>query len=303
MMARMRRLPSPIVRRRGAEGLLLGHIAMGSGVAGAVQQRGTEGALSWTATVLGSGEPVHGANDAGVVCAALDRGGHVLVRWLLERADSVAAAAALLAGGVPNQDPLPRVILLVADAGGVMVADLTGEGEPEIEPLAPEPGEPELSNAIPTLRGREPAPEEGRVPAAGLVAVLERGRPPELYLALGPPCCGVFIRHWPGIELVPDETATPEGAPLARLAAAVADATTAQPDLRAAARARLDRAEAEALAEGEAAERMAARMDADTDDRGAAVRRLVAQAHAAELARAALEEVAVPGRAYNRPRS
>jgi hypothetical protein len=291
----MRPLASPVVHLRAGARLVVGHIALGNAVAGAVQRRGSGGGRSWTATVLGSGEPVHGGNDAGVVCAALDRGGHVLVRWVLERADSVDAALALLISDPPAPGPLPRVTLLVAAVGEVVVVDLDGGREPEAEPVAPEPGEAGgVAAAIAALREREPAPEEGRTPASGLVAVLERGRPPGLYLALGPPCCAVFIRHWPGMELVPDASATPEGAPLARLAAAVAETTCTDAGLRAAARARLDRAEAEALAEGEAAERMATRMDDDTDDRGAAVRRLVAQSHAAELARRALEELAVP---------
>jgi hypothetical protein len=98
------------------------------------------------------------------------------------------------------------------------------------------------------------------------------------------------------MELIPEVSASPEGAPLARLAAAVAQATSTDAELRHAARVRLDRAEAEALREGEAAERMAALMDGHTDDRGAAVRRLVAQSHAAELAGAALQELAVPAR-------
>jgi hypothetical protein len=96
------------------------------------------------------------------------------------------------------------------------------------------------------------------------------------------------------MELVPELVASPEGAPLARLAAAVAQTTASDAELRRHARRRLDEAEAAALREGAEAERMAALMDGHTDDRGAAVRRLVAQAHAAELARRALEELAVP---------
>jgi hypothetical protein len=50
-------------------------------------------------------------------------------------------------------------------------------------------------------------------------------------------------------------------------------------------------AEAEALAEGEEAERMARMMDAAGDDHGAEVRRALAEAHAAGLAAAALERL------------
>jgi hypothetical protein len=290
----MRPLVSPVVLLRAAGGLVVGHVALGNAVAGAVQQRGTDGERSWTATVLGAGQPVHGGNDAGVVCAALDRAGHPLVRRVLQRADSVAAALALLCPDAPARDPLPSVTLLIADSASAVVAGAGDGGEPEAEPVDPEPVEGSVATAIAALREREPAPDEGCTPAAGLVAVLAPGHPAALHLALGPPSCAVFVRHWPGMELTADESASPEGAPLARLGAAVAATTGSDSELRVAARARLDRVEAEALAEGEAAERMAALMDAGTDDRGAAVRRLVAQSHAVELAMAALQELAVP---------
>jgi surface antigen len=158
-----------------------------------------------------------------------------------------------------------------------------------------------ITALVADLRDAEPSPHQGAAPVAAIAAQLHPDEPPRLHFALGPPSCAVFIRHWPGLQLVPEASATPEGAPLARLAAAVAQTTATDPDLRAAARRRLDRAEAEALREGEAAEAMAWRMDADTDDRGAAVRRLVAQAHAAGLARQALEELAVPAPPGSRP--
>jgi hypothetical protein len=300
-MGRMRPLASPVVLLRAGEGLVVGHVALGNAVAGAVQQRGTDGERSWTATVLGAGQPVHGGNDAGVVCAALDRGGHPLVRQVLERADSVAAALALLGPAGPARDPLPPVTLLIADAVSAVVAGAGDGGELEVEPVVPEPGEGSVAAAIAALREREPAPQEGCTPAAGLVAVLDPRRPAALHLALGPPSCAVLVRHWPGLELTADESASPEGAPLARLAAAVAATTGGDQELRAAARARLDRVEAGALAEGEAAERMATLMDAGTDDRGAAVRRLVAQSYAVELAMVVLHELAVPAGRGSKP--
>jgi len=151
-----------------------------------------------------------------------------------------------------------------------------------------------LAAVLAAIRRAEPPPQPGATPAAGLIALLPRDDSPALHVALGPPSCAVFIRYWPGMELVPEVSASPEGARLARLAAAVAQTTSTDPELRRAARERLDRAEAESLHEGEAADRMAALMDEHTDDRGAAVRRLVAQSYAAELARRALEELAVP---------
>lgn len=297
---------SPVVCRRDGERLVVGHVALGNGPAGAVQRRGGEGERSWTGAALGPGEPVHGANDAGFVCAALDSGGHVLVRLLLDRAATVEAARAALEGA--GMRPATRVSLLLADAHGAEEVTLDAGGvvaTRTIEPERPAAEEASVAAVAAVLRAREPRPVEGRTPAAGLVAVLSPGEPARLYLAMGPPSRGVFIRHWPGLELIPEESAGPEGSSLAKLAAAVAGATESDAQLRAAARARLDRAEAEALAEGEAAERMAARMDADTDDRGAAVRRLVAQSHAVELAMAALRELAVPapGGAAARPES
>jgi hypothetical protein len=240
---------------------------------------------------------VHGGNAAGVVCAALDGGAatHGLLTAVLAEAASAPGAVEVVRGLRVEQRP-HAATLLVADASEAihLAVDPGGITSSAIE--AQEGGVAGVSELCVRVRRVEPKPREGATPAAGLVALLVPGEEPRLHLALGPPSCAVFIRHWPGMELVPDESAGPEGAPLARLAAAVAQATGTDAELRQRARERLDRAEAEALREGEAAEAMAARMDADTDDRGAAVRRLVAQSHAVELARQALEELAVPAR-------
>jgi hypothetical protein len=282
---------SPVVVLRGASGTALGHVAVGNGVAGLVQQRAAgDAGLSYTAAVLGSGDAVHGGNAAGLVCAALGDAAHGLVRRVLESAHGVDEARAVLA------DAQSPVSLLVADADGALILDVAPGGGTVVAARQVEAGDGpgSVESLLARLRALEPAPREGAVPAAALAALLTPGEPPRLWSALGPPGCAVFIRHWPGMELVAEESAGPEGAPLARLAVAVAQATSTDSGLRRHARKRLDRAEAEALREGEAAEAMAARMDADTDDRGAAVRRLVAQAHAVELARRALEELAVP---------
>jgi len=304
MIAVVSSAPSPFVVLRGAAGLLVGHVAVGNGVAGLVQRRGEDPGLSYTAAVLGGGEAVHGGNAAGLVCAALDGGGHGAVAQVLERAHTVAEAVALLRGAPPPAAPGRGLALLLADPLTQVVVELAGEGgvnEREADAEGVPEGAAPVEALIARLRELEPEPREGAVAVAALAAELGPGAEPRLHLALGPPCCAVFARHWPGVELVADESATPEGAPLARLAAAVAQATATDPELRAAARHRLDAAEAEALREGEAAERMAAHMDAQTDDRGAAVRRLVAQSHAAELARRALEELAVPAPPGSRP--
>lgn len=267
----------------------MAHLALGNGVAGLVHRRGEPASLL---TMLGVGEAVHGCNDAGLVCAVVDGGAHPLVRRVLERATGVDAALALL--GDEPVAPGHALRLLVADAGRAVTIAMQPSDALDVEPVAP-PVEPaSIVAAIADLRAREPAPVEGCAPVAGLVALLTAGEAPRVWIALGPPSCSVFVRHWPGMEVVPDAAAAPEGSVIARLAAAVAETTATDADLRAAARTRLDAAEAAALEEGDAAERMAQRMDADTDDAGAAVRRLVAQAHAVELARAALEELAVP---------
>jgi hypothetical protein len=287
---------SPLVVLRDGERLLIGHIAVGNGIAGLVQRREDVGTQAYTATVLSSGEPVHGGNAAGFICAALDGGGHPLVRLLLERADSVDAALRVLRG-LPVPERLPGRLLL---ADPVRAAAVTESATEEVEPAAP-PAAPDealpiraLAALIAQLRGMEPPPREGAIAAAALAAVLTPDEPPRFHIALGPPSCSVFLRLFPGFELTPELSATPEGAPLAREAAAVAHLTATDPDLRRQARHRLDRAEAETLNEGEEAERMAARMDEHTDDRGAAVRRLVAQSYAAEIAQTALTELAVP---------
>jgi hypothetical protein len=277
---------SPLLVLRDGSSLLVGHIAVGNGIAGLVQRREDAGTQAYTATVLGSGEPVHGGNAAGLVCAALDAGGHPLVRALLERAEDVEGALGILQGLSPAERLPGR--LLLADASRAVVS--TEDGTDELDP----PAGTEITALIASLRTDEPTPHEGAIPAAALAAVLSPDEPVKLHIALGPPSCSVFLRLWPGFEVTPEVSATPEGAPLAREAAAVAHLTATDPALRRQARQRLDRAEAETLHEGDQAERMAALMDAHTDDRGAAVRRLVAQSYAAEIAQQALTELAVP---------
>ena len=283
----------PVALLRGEGRLLVGHLAIGNGVAGLIQRRAVDPSRSFTATVLGSGEPVHGANGAGLVCAVLDVAGHALVSAVLEGADSAVEAEAMLRALPPA--PGPSVLLLLVDAEMALLAR-AGAGGVEVQTaeVGQAPDGAGIASLVAAVRDAEPPPQPGATPAAALAAVLTRDAPPAFHVALGPPGCSVFIRYWPGMELTPEVSASPEGAALARLAAAVAQTTATDPELRRKARDRLDRAEAEALREGEEAERMAALMDAHTDDRGAAVRRLVAQSHAAELARQALEELAVP---------
>jgi hypothetical protein len=276
--------------------VLVAHLALGNGVAGLTQRRG--GPAS-TITLIGGGEAVHGCNDAGLVCAVVEGDAHAVVRRVLDGATGVDSALRLL-----HETPVALghpLRLLVGDAERVVNVALHPQGGIDVEPAEADGGDDGLSSAIAHLRAREPEPREGAAPAAGMVALLAPGEPPRLWLALGPPSCSVFVRFWPGMEVVPDASASPEGSLIARLAAAVAETTATDPELRAAARTRLDAAEAAALEEGEAAERMAARMDADTDDAGAMVRRLVAQAYAVDVARTALEELAVPAPPGSKP--
>jgi len=291
MMGAMPARLAPVVVQRGEGGLLVGHVAVGNAVAGLVQRRADDPECSYTATALGGGEPVCGANAGGLVCAVLDAAGHALVPMLLGGADAVDEAVAMLRA-LPERLSRP-VALLLADAEGAALVT-AGPGGVETREAVVGGGEGGLPGLIAAVRAAEPPPEVGATPAAGLAVLLPPDGPPALHVALGPPSCSVFLRYWPGMELVPEVSAGGEGAALARLAAAVAQATSTDEELRRAARERLDRAEVEALHEGDAAERMAALMDEHTDDRGAAVRRLVAQSHAAEVARAALEELAVP---------
>ena len=298
--------------QRGYGGVVVGHVAVGNGVAGLVQRRFEDASRSYTAAVVGGGAPVHGGNAAGLVCIAIDGGGQGLVPVALGGAACAREVAAAL-DRYRMAGPDVRVhpgILLAVDGGEAVVVEMRDDGT--VGARSAEVGEAEdggddmdptarLRSLITRLRQVEPKPHEGAAPVAGLAALLSTGEPPRLCFALGPPSCAVFVRHWPGLEVGPDEAATPEGAPLARLAAAVAQLTGTDPDLRRGARERLDGAEAEALREGEAAERMAARMDADTDDRGAAVRRLVAQTYSAGLAMQALEELAVPAPPGSKP--
>jgi len=271
--------------------VLVGHLAVGNAVAGLMQRRSDDPARSFTATLLGAGEPVHGANAGGLVCAALDVPGHALVAAVLAGADDAGEAVALLEA-LPAK-PRRAVTLLLADEANALVASVSPDAV-LVRAAAFGGVATDRSSVFAALREAEPPPEPGAAPAAALAAVLARDAPPELYIALGPPGCSAFIRYWPGVEQVPDVSASPEGAPLARLAAAVAQATGSDGELRGRARARLDLAEFEALREADAAESMAALMDEHTDDRGAAIRRLVAQSYAAGLVGEALEELAVP---------
>ena len=109
--------------------------------------------------------------------------------------------------------------------------------------------------------------------------------PPEVLICLGPPRCGVAIRYWPGIDVAP------QTAELGDLASRLAAAVDTRPQVRADVDRALAAVRAAVLREGQEAERLAAIMDGDGDDRGAEVRRGVAQFHSLELARDALRDL------------
>src|SRR5258708_22002673 len=139
---------APFVPLRARARLLVGHVAVGSGVAGLVQRRGDDPLLSYTATVLGAAdEAVHGGNASGLVCASLEVGGHPLVRRLLAAAHGVEEAVEW----VRSQEVGRPGRLLLADAGAALVVTLGGE----VEDASAEEANGELAELIARLRAAE----------------------------------------------------------------------------------------------------------------------------------------------------
>jgi hypothetical protein len=182
-------------------------------------------------------------------------------------------------------------------AGAAAFDGHSGSEQPAAESVElPPPGDGGLAAALHEARARLeglPGAAEAR---STLVAIVIPGEPIATWLGLGPPVSTVLARCWPGIIQGPDASGV-EGAaaPLAlaaeAAAAAVAEGRVAPDELASA----LDRARALAVEEGILAERHARLMDAAGDDRGAAVRRLVAQAYAVDAALTALREVPAAG--------
>ncbi|MEA2670472.1 MAG: hypothetical protein QOG45_692 [Chloroflexota bacterium] len=299
---------------RGA--VLAGHVAEAGGPAHVAVLRtrgpvlagvgGGSPAGWWSSPALDAGEPCHdaagcataagvhhGVNRCGllVACApagAVARSG--LAGAVLARAAGVEEAAALLGSAAASLEGPDRVWL--AGPGGGLRVELDGGGARRHPLPSPPPADDEgLDRLRAALRHRSTA---GAVSA--IAARLDTAGP-ALLVCLGPPAGGVFVRQWPGIPPPPPLTGDADRPPpLGSLAGALA-AVPADDGIAAG----LAAAEAQALAEGDEAERMARIMDAAGDDHGAEVRRVLAQAHAADLAATALERLLHSRRSFFDP--
>jgi hypothetical protein len=316
--------PSPVLLDGGPGALLAGHVALAARAAQVVVLRtgglalvgGSASPVAWWRSAsLEDGEPRHdavacasaagihhGVNRCGLLLAA-DPAGPVVACGLagavLGRAAGVEEAATLLAAAAPRLDGPDRVWLV--DGRGGRCVELGPQGARLRELPAPE-GTADRGLAAVRAALRDHG-ESGRCHHGGLRGVsalaarLARRAEPVVAICLGPPCCGVFVRHWPGIPAAPPLTAAGDLPPLlGSLAEVLAGVTEADPERRPAVAGTLAGIEAEVLAEGDEAERMAVVMDAAGDDHGAEVRRALAQAHAAGLAAAAMEAMC-PGTA------
>lgn len=181
-----------------------------------------------------------------------------------------------------------------AVAVGVAASGLDGaraDPQDRTEQIAFNAGAGDVGTTLDEARSRLAALDPAATARSWLVALGDPGSPLEVWIALGPPACSVLVRCWPGLVQGPD-AAGEDRAP-----AALALATDAFCGAVAAGRipaARVDAilaaAQGTAIAEGLLAERHARLMDAAGDDRGGAVRRLVAQAYAVDVALAAFRE-------------
>jgi hypothetical protein len=316
--------PAPLLLDGGPEGLLVGHVAVAAGPARvAVLRTGGlplfSGRTGWPEArwpspplgMLGDREPRHdaaacataagihhGLNRRGLLVACRP-GGPVAVAGLAAAALGHAAGAdeaeALLLAAASGLDARDVVWLAGVHGGRCLELGPGGAHSRRLAPVAAADGG--LAAVRAALRSPGGSGEQGRCPpgtpppaASALAARLDAAGEPVLLVCLGPPCCGVFLRQWPGIPPPPPLSWSGGRPPLlGTLAAALARATEADPGRLRQVRLALARVEAQALAEGDEAERMARVMDAAGDDHGAEVRRALGQAHAADLAVAAME--------------
>jgi hypothetical protein len=235
----------------------------------------------------------HGVNRCGLLVACAPAGPVAragLAGAVLARAGGVEEATGLLGAAAAALEGPDRVWLAGPRGGLRLELDAGGARRHPLASPPPVHGEG-LDRLRTALRHRATG---GAVSA--IAARLDTAGP-TLLVCLGPPAGGVFVRQWPGIPAPPPliggaDRPPPLGSLAGALAAVPAGAGIA-PGLAA--------VEAEALAEGDEAERMARIMDAAGDDHGAEVRRALAQAHAAGLAAAAMERLLTSRRSFFDP--
>ena len=231
---------------------------------------------------------IHALGDTGAAAGDADAGAQLgrMTRRILEQAVDPAAAAALAAAEL-REARLPGASIHVAAAGRAVSLTLAGRDIRVDDTTA----------SLRTVTAAWPrsildrvssdaaAPRPGRAPVVGALATRLGPARPEVLICLGPPQYGVAIRYWPGIDVAP------QTAELGDLAARLAEAVHARPPVQVDVDRALVTVRAAVLEEGNEAARLAAIMDRDGDDRGAEVRRGVAQFHALELALDALRDL------------
>jgi hypothetical protein len=282
------------------------HAVYGDGVSRVVSRPAFVGAA-----LVGSRGVAHGVNASGLLAGGVGSDAEAndfaatVVHDLLEQATSLDDARALASERLAGIAPL-QVELWLAQGDGAITLSATGDIDTRTDPHAEEhaagmdallsavrqhgPGGPGGGDASWCRHGT--GARTVSVVAARLGAV----RPSATLLSPGPPCCGVFVRYWPGVEVGPDAGGTTTQPPrVAQLTSELGAIVAADPSRLAAVRRGLATAEVAALAEGAAAERMASLMDGDGDDRGAEVRRVVAQVYALDIALRAIGEAVTEG--------
>jgi hypothetical protein len=240
----------------------------------------------------------HGVNRPGLLVACTPGGPLAtagIAGALLAHAAGVAEGEALVSAAGLVCDAPDRVWL--ADAGGSVSLEVGSEGIRRVPGSHPPAAAGGLDAVLEALR------RDGGAGAASALAVrLDAGAEPIVLVCLGPPGGGVFVRQWPGIPGPPPLTGASDRPPrLGALAEALAEIEESAPGQRPAIRSTLAAVEAEVLAEGEEAERMARIMDTAGDDHGREVRRALAQSYAADLAVGAMEHLLAGSRRDSGP--
>src|SRR5205807_2005740 len=219
-----------VVRRHAAGGIVVGHVVSVGSPARVVTARGAGaepldapsplipgvrlGAprdIALVGAAPAGGDVAHGVNARGLLVGAQRPGP---VRRVLERAASVDEALALLDERGPELgDPIH-----LADAQGA--ATLTpGRSGPEVRRLrSADLAAAESADLFDLFQTVAAA-----TVASAVVAHLDHSGARTVHVCLGPPCCGPFIRLWPGLEVSSAIGGSPDGPPeLAVLTSALA---------------------------------------------------------------------------------